>query len=699
MRKERLRLTWSWILTAPLAIKMLLMMIWDIHLVPMAVGIWVDVLVSGTVIFVIGWPVIRTTLNNFKTFRFSMDALIGIGTIAAFSTGILRILGVPVLSFTDIGAMIMAINFIGNYLKLRATGRASSAIQALLELGAKTANRVNSDGTLTQVPVEALREGDRVRVLPGEKIPLDGTIESGQTAIDESMISGESVPVDKAPGDEVIGATVNQMGAVTVLISKTGEDTVLSQIVRMVEQAQGSRVPIQDAADRITGVFVPVIMVLAGLTFALWMIFPQMGGQLLAWADGFLPWISLGIPPASQALSAAIAVLVIACPCALGLATPTALMVGMGKGAESGILIRNGEAIQVAKNLTTVVFDKTGTLTAGRPRLTLIQGRSEDGRSVYEVGFSGDGSVRGDSHGGAFQSLAGMLHALESHSEHPLAKALVQDLAGFVDGTAEELGETRVIPGRGIRGTLGRTASSVAAGSRRFMEELGVESREFEAFAQAEEKLSSQGHTLVYVVRDGSLLGLAALADTVRQDARDGIAALHAMGIQTVMLTGDNHRAGEHIARGAGIDLVFAELLPQDKIQKIRELQARGEQVAMVGDGINDAPALKQAQVGIAVGTGTDIAIEAADITLMSNSLAGVARSIEISIKSFAKIRGNLFWAFMYNVVAIPLAISGMLHPVVAEIAMALSSITVVVNSLHLARKIEERPGRRRRTG
>ncbi len=649
VRKELQRLIWSWVLTAPPMVLMLLHMIWGIHPIPMHVYEIVALAASAVVIFGIGWPIIRSTIHSFRTLNFTMDSLIGIGATAAFSTGILRMAGVTIGDFTVVGAMIIAINFIGNYIKVKATGRAGSAIQKLLELGARQATRLTSDGGEEVVDVTALAVGDVVRVRPGEKIPSDGVIVRGTTSIDESIVSGESIPVDKEAGSPVIGATVNQMGAIDVRIEKTGEDTFLSQIVELVEKAQATRVPVQELADRVTAIFVPAILALSALTFVGWLLFTSP-------------------TDVSAALSAAIATLVIACPCALGLATPTALMVGMGYGAERGILIRNGEAIQTARDLDTVVFDKTGTLTVGRPEVRMTAG--------------GDGAATGD----VSREVRALTLAVERESEHPLARA-VCDWARAEEGVEAEVAslgavETTAVPGHGIRATVGGRA--VLVGSMRWLREEGV------AGTIDTEEWKQLGMTVVGTAVDGTLAAAFGLADAVKEDAQAAIAALHALGLKTVMLTGDNAVAARAIANQAGIDEVFAELLPEQKIDAVQQLQGKGHIVAMVGDGINDAPALKQANVGIAIGTGTDIAIESADITLMSSSLGMIPRAVEMSRDTFRKITTNLFWAFFYNLVAIPLAVMGLLHPVVAEIAMAFSSITVVTNSLHLRRVLKK---------
>jgi len=693
VRKERNRLIWSWILTAPLMVLMLLHMVWGIHLFPGTIGELGRLVVAATVIFGIGFPVIRSTVHSFRTLTFTMDSLIGIGATAAFATGILRLGGIGIGDFTSVGAMIVAINYIGSYIKVRATGRAGSAIRELLELGAKRATRLDGyhpdpggvDTAITEtiVAVTELNPGDVVRVRPGEKIPADGTILRGTTSIDESIVTGESVPVDKEPGASVVGATINQMGTIDVRVDRTGEETFLARIVGLVEEAQASRVPVQELADRVTAIFVPAILVLSVATFAGWMLVTNASGS----------------PDVTAALSAAIATLVIACPCALGLATPTALMVGMGYGAERGVLIRNGEAIQIARELDTVVFDKTGTLTIGRPEVRAA------------ANAVGTPPGRDD-----IDALAATL-AVEGESEHPLARALTGYLEEAIDGEAAAghaapaaaepvpestarrgwvLDDTRAIPGHGIIGRVGDTV--IRVGSVRWLRSEGIEP------SPEQEQLitgwRNEGMTIVATAiaststaPAGSIAALFALADAIKPDAPRAIAALHAQGLRTAILTGDAEAAARAIARDVGIDEVFAELLPEQKIDAVRSLQKEGRRVAMVGDGINDAPALKQAQVGIAVGTGTDIAIESADITLMSSSLGMIPQAIDLSRRTFRKIRTNLFWAFFYNLVAIPLAVAGLLHPVIAEVAMAFSSITVVSNSLHLKRILRRSAG------
>jgi Cu+-exporting ATPase len=658
LRREKARLIWAWVITLPLALKMIGEMVFGLFLGGTLPALIMDLALAFPVIFIIGFPVIRATLFSFKTISFNMDSLIGLGTVAAFSTGILKLLGLEIENFAVVGAMIMSINFIGNYLKEAATGRASQAIKQLLELGAKSAHLVGKDGGTRDVPVEELRIDDVVLVKPGEKIPVDGIIIDGQSPVDESMATGESIPVEKSRGDKVIGATLNGAGALKVRIEKIGKDTFLSQIILLTRQAQSSKIPIQAFADKVTAVFVPVVLLISLATLAFWLIFPGVGKTILSVFAPFLPWINLNTTVISAALFAAIAAIVIACPCALGLATPTALMVGMGKGAVSGILIRNGEAIQTAQKIDTVVFDKTGTITMGTPQVIDFQSDLPDMEFINAAA------------------------SLEHRSGHPLADAVTR-WAGQRNTTLKkefkEPEKFKSTAGRGVSAEIDGCA--YFAGSITYFKELGIPLARFKDYA---DRYQQRGYTAVVFARADKTIGIIAVADTVKADSAAALAKLHAMGIKTVMLTGDNTRAAHTIADQVGIDSVYAELMPQDKIRIIKELQTKGATVAMVGDGINDAPALKQAHVGIAIGTGTDIAIEAADITLVGGSLLGVVRAIRLSRATFKKILQNLFWAFFYNIIAVPLAVLGLLHPAIAESAMALSSVNVVSNSLRL---------------
>ncbi len=653
-RKEKLRMVYAWAITGPLTLKMLGEMLFGFFPVGTFPAFIIDLTAAFPVIFVIGWPVIKSTLNSIRKFSFSMDSLIGIGTIAAYTTGLLKLAGIQIENFAVVGAMIMSINFIGNYLKERATGRASSAIKKLLELGAKQARRLKRDGSYEDVPVEDLRPGDTVAVYAGEKIPLDGTILEGNSSIDESIATGESIPVEKSTGDSVIGSTVNHGGVLKVRVEKVGKDTFLSQIVAMVEQAQASKVPVQEFADRITAVFVPIVLIVALLTFFFWLIFPEAGVSVAGLFEEYLPWIETERSVLSMALFASIATLVIACPCALGLATPTALMVGMGKGASNGILIRNGEAIETARSVDTVIFDKTGTITEGKPRLVTYDTDLEDPKFMA------------------------YLASVEKLSSHPLARA-VTEYADASNVPYAEVQSHETYSGKGISGII--EGHTIHAGSISFFDDLNISTGKYKSRIEEYQK---DGKTVVLEAVDNHITGIAGITDSIKGSARETVEKLNALGIKTVMLTGDNRKAASAIAAEAGIVEVKAELFPDDKIEVVKQYQNEGKTVAMVGDGINDAPALKQADVGIAVGTGTDIAIESADITLVSKNLNAVYNAVVLSRKTFGRIKQNLFWALFYNVVAVPLALFGLLHPAIAEIAMAFSSITVVGNSLRL---------------
>jgi P-type Cu+ transporter len=654
LRSERNRLIIAWAITLPLTVKMLVGMLGSGHVHGLGFSFYLDLVLSFIVIFIIGFPVIKSTFYAVKSMSYNMDSLIGIGTIAAFSTGILILAGMDIENFTVVGAMIMSINFIGNYLKEAATGKASQAIKKLLELGAKSAHLVKSDGTISEIAVELLKVGDIVLVKPGEKIPVDGEIMEGESTIDESIATGEPLPIDKKPGDKVIGATINKQGALKIRIQKVGSETFLSQIVQMVSEAQGSKIPIQAFADKVTSYFVPAILTISFLTFLFWYFMPETGKTLLANFDSYIPWINLERGYISMALFAAIATLVIACPCALGLATPTALMVGMGKGALNGILIRNGEAIQTAQKIAVVVFDKTGTITQGKPALI-----------DYKTHLEEDSFLR----------LAG---SVENLSEHPLAAAILAK-ARSKNIILTKTDKFKAQTGKGITAHIEDT--EVTVGSKKYFDELELDYSSYQAEI---EQYHSKGYTVILAAQNREVLGIMGISDAIKEDSAAAIDKLHNLGIKTVMLTGDNALSAKTIAEKVGIDQVYANLLPQDKIEIIKKLQDENNIVAMVGDGINDAPALKQANIGIAIGTGTDIAIESADITLVSGSLNGVVKAVILSRATYKKIKQNLFWAFFYNLIAIPLAVTGLLHPAIAEIAMALSSINVVGNSLRL---------------
>jgi Cu+-exporting ATPase len=586
-----------------------------------------------------------------------MDVLISLGSLPPYLIGLVGFF-YPMTSFIEMAATITTFHLLGRYLETRAKGRASQAIKRLLTMGAKTAS-VLRDGEEAEVAIADLQPGDIMVVRPGAKVPTDGEIVEGNSHLDESIATGESVPIEKGPGDAVIGATMNKEGLLKVRATKVGADTFLSQVIRLVEAAQGSKVPIQEFADRLTAKFVPAIILISLASLVLWLLFAEELRPVLDWGAGFLPWVDPALSPLMVGILSAVAVLVIACPCALGLATPTAIMVGSGLGAERGVLIRSGEAIQTLKDIKVVVLDKTGTITKGKPSLT----------DVFTAGGFDEAAVL---------SAAA---SVEAGSEHPLGQAIV---AGARERqlAVPEVRQFKAITARGVEGEVdGRL---VRVGSRRLLNEAGIETADLEAPLRA---LENQGKTAMLVAVDDRLAGLVAVADTIKEDSRSAIAALHGLGIRVVMITGDNERTARYVAAQVGIDEVLAGVLPEGKVDEIRRLQERfGQKVAMVGDGINDAPALKQANVGIAIGAGADVAIEAADVTLVQGQLTKVVEAIRLSRATFRKIVQNLFWAWFYNIAAVPIAALGLLHPMVGVIAMTTSSLSVIGNSLLLKR-------------
>lgn len=646
MQKAKKRMWIAWIFAIPIAvIGLVFERVLGIQNLFMMV---IPLILAFPILFIVGFPTLKSAVKSVKYLSFNMDVLISLGTVIAFLTGILRFF-MPIEDYSGIGGMIMAFFLTGRYIEAKARGKASQAIKRLLSLEAKNAN-ILVDGKERQARIDEVKLGDIIIVRPGEKIPTDGIVVKGESAVDESMVSGESMPVEKKKDDKVIGATINQDGILYIKATKIGKDTFLSQIIKLVEEAQGSKVPIQEFADKVTGYFVPAVLAISVLTFLAWLVFPEFMKNIAGFFS-FIPWINLNSGSLTLALFAAIAVLVIACPCALGLATPTALMVSSGIGAEKGILIKKGEAIQTMKDIRIIVFDKTGTLTKGKPELT----------DIVPVNVKED-------------ELLAIAASLESASEHPIARAIV-DAAKNRQIKIGRIEKFKILRGRGIEAFM--QGKRVIVGNRKLMQDERI------SISSIEEKISgleNQGKTVMAVAANRNIIGILAVADSVKEDSVKAIQELSKMGLRTVMITGDNEVTARAIAKSVGIDDVLANVLPEEKEKKIKELQKQG-MVAMVGDGINDAPALKQANVGIAMGTGTDIAIESGDIVLARGNLQGVVSAVRLSNATFRKIKQNLFWAFFYNLAAVPLAMLGLLHPIIAEIAMASSSITVVTNA------------------
>ncbi len=622
---------------------------------------WVELLLTTPVLFWAGIDFFTGAWAAARHRAADMNTLVAVGSLSAFlysvaltvAPGVFETAagahahheaGVPAVTGTyyEVAASIVTLILLGNLLQARATARTRGAVKALLGLSPKTA-RVERDGRDADIPVEEVRVGDLVLVRPGEKIPVDGVVESGSSNVDESMLTGEPLPVGKGAGDPVIGGTLNVNGAFRFRATKVGPDTVLQQIVRLVQAAQGSKAPIQKLADRISGVFVPVVMLLAALTFVFWF--------ALAPAETRL----------TEALLAAVSVLIIACPCALGLATPTAIMVGTGKGAEAGILIKGGSALEEAHRVTAVVFDKTGTVTEGKPTITDIAPAGQWTES----------------------ELLRLVASAERDSEHPLGMAVVR--AAEERGIPLERPSTfRAVPGHGLTAVVG--GQTVVAGNSKLMKEMGLNPDE-----ETAARFTGSGKTAVHVAVNGALAGVLAVADRPKARSKEAVERLKGLGLTVVMLTGDSKRTAEAVASAVGIDRVVAEVLPGEKSDAVKALQAEGHVVAMVGDGVNDAPALAQADVGVAMGTGTDVAIEAADVTLVRGNLSGVADAIRLSKETMRTVKQNLFFAFAYNVLGIPIAagvlypLTGwLLSPILASAAMALSSVSVVTNALRL---------------
>jgi len=646
-----------WIVAIIVMVIMLLMMI------PQDMASWhqtANWIIFSLTILGMCFPARKVYVSAFKaisTGGTNMDVLIAIGTIASLLVVPLSLIvkGIRAEDFSGIAAMILAFHLTGRYLETKARGQASSAIRELINLGAKTAI-VLIDGEEREIPVHKLKVGDIFLVKAGAKVPADGIIIEGSANLDESIATGESLPVYRQTGDRVLGATLNLDGFIKVQTEKVGKDSFLAQVVKMVEDAQHSKVPVQLLADKIISVFVPVVLMLSVLTFFAWLLFPSFMSNISDTIRTIIPLSSANYGLAA-ALMAAIATLVIACPCALGLATPTALMVGSGVGAERGILIRNGEALQRMKDVKAIVFDKTGTITYGNLKLLKIMSPKLSEQEILQISFS-----------------------LEQGSEHPLAKAIISE-ALVRNLKALPIEEFTNYSGKGISAKI--NGQTYYLGNLALLIEKGIKTDEL--------SLKDNPYpyaTSVFLMDNEQVLGILYLADTIRPEAFSVVNTLREMGIESILLSGDNQETTASIAKECGINKFIADALPQDKARIIKELKKEYGALAMVGDGINDAPALKKADIGIALGQGADIAIESADIVIVPNKLELIPKAIKLSLATFQKIKQNLFWAFFYNVIAIPLAIFGALHPIIAEIAMAISSVTVVSNANLLRREL-----------
>ncbi|MDQ1593139.1 MAG: P-type Cu+ transporter [Pyrinomonadaceae bacterium] len=630
---------------------------------------WAQLALTLPVIFYSGWPFYQGAWTALKHRAADMNTLIATGTGAAFIYSLVVTVAPGLVAAEEhsatmpgmngVGAMrvapvyfeaasvIIALILLGRLLEARARGKTSEAIKRLMGLQPRTARVVREGGREVDLPIEEVVVGDVVIVRPGEKIPVDGVVTEGASAVNEAMLTGESMPVEKSAGAQVIGATINGTGSFKFRATKIGRETVLQQIVRMVEQAQGQRAPIARLADVVSGYFTPVVICVAIAAFVVWFIAAPLESRL------------------SYALVSFVSVLIIACPCALGLATPTAVMVGTGRGAEHGVLVKGGEALETAHRLTTIVLDKTGTITKGQPAVTDV---------LTAAGFEEDELLR-------------LAASAERGSEHPLGEAIVRRASERGLALAD-VSAFNALAGHGVEAQVG--GRRVVLGNLKLMTDGGVELKELQERAEA---LTEAGRTIVYVAVDGAAAGVVAVADEIKADSREAVGALRGLGLEVVMMTGDSRRTASAVARAVGIERVLAEVLPEGKAAEVKKLQAEGKRVAMVGDGINDAPALAAADIGIAIGTGTDVAIEASDITLIRGSLGGVVTAIALSRQTIKVIRQNLFWAFVYNTLGIPLAAGALypftgwlLSPVVASAAMALSSVSVVANSLRLRR-------------
>lgn len=647
----------------PISLFIFILMMWDIASkfwsvvpilpIPMNIFNLISMVLATIVLFWIGQPFLKGVIMFIRYRVANMDTLIGIGTLTAYIYSVIIVLlpelqiylKLPEYTYFDVTIVVIGFIVLGKYLEARSKLRTGEAIEKLIGLQAKTA-LIFVDGKEKEISISEVQIGDIIIVKPGAKIPVDGVIVDGYSSVDESMITGEPIPVDKKVGDSVVGATINKQGNFKFKTTKIGSDTFLSQIIKMVEDAQGSRAPIQAIADRVSSIFVPIVLIIASLSLVVWII---VGGYTI----GFSSAISYG-------LMSFVGVLVIACPCALGLATPTAIIVGVGKGAQNGILIKNAEALEILSKVNTIVVDKTGTITKGKPEVTDVV--------ILDSNYDEDKIVK-------------IAASVENKSEHPLAEAVVvysKDKKIIL----EDVSDFQSVEGVGVKAKIGGSDVSIHKPNSEEKNDTKIK------------ELQSQGKTVVVVEINSKKIGLIALADMLKEETKDAISELHKKGIKVIMLTGDNHLAATYIAKQAGIDDLLSEVLPQEKSSKIKELQDSGLIVAMVGDGVNDAPALAKANVGIAMGTGTDVAIESAGITLLHGDMSKLVKAVKLSKMTMRGIRQNLFWAFIYNIVGIPLAagvfypiFGWTLNPAFAGLAMAMSSVSVVGNSLRIKSK------------
>ncbi len=607
---------------------------------------WIILLLTIPIQFFVGWQFIKGAIKTAKHFRANMDTLVALGTLAAFTySSFVTFDLIKGHIYFEAAAVVITLILLGKFLEAIAKGKTSEAIKKLIGLQPKSARVIRDDDEI-DLPIDKVIVGDSIVVRPGEKIPVDGVVISGESYVNQSMLTGEPVPVKMKKQSNIVGGTLNQKGSLTIMAQKVGKETVLAQMIKLVEDAQGSKAPIQRFADKLAGVFVPIVLGIAMITFIAWFTILTIG----------IIELTAGQTILAKTLINMVAVLVIACPCALGLATPTAIMVGTGKGAQYGILIKNAESLERTHHLNTVVFDKTGTLTQGQPDVTDIINLKDYSQ----------------------EELLKLAASCEKKSEHPLGEAVVRK-ARSLNLSLEEVDYFESVSGKGLKVRIAK--QEILIGNLKMMNDYNIL---VDKLANQVADFEKQAKTVVFVVVDQSLIGILAIADQIKKSSEKAVQKLHDMQVETIMLTGDNKRTAEAIAVQLGIDRVIAEVLPQDKMSIIKELQAQQKSVAMVGDGINDAPALSQADIGIAIGTGTDIAMEASDITLMKDDLLGVPEAILLSKQTMRTIKLNLFWAFIYNIIGIPIAALGFLNPMIAGAAMAFSSLSVVSNSLLL---------------